>query len=132
MPRFDITALGGRFRITVTRLLARLGLSDSAFLLVLAAAIGVVTAAAAVAFHELILGVRDLSYTRLGNDLYRSGWGLALLIVVPALGGLAVGLIARYVIRAREGHGIVDVLEMVMRSRGTGVRPLVAVEKIIT
>jgi CIC family chloride channel protein len=132
MPRVDITTLGGRLRIATSRLLARMGLSDSAFLLFVAVLIGVVTAAAAVTFHELILWIRDVCYTRLGDDLYRRPSGLALLVLFPALGGLAVGLIARYVIRAREGHGIVDVLEMVMRSRGTGVRPLVAVEKIVT
>jgi CIC family chloride channel protein len=132
MPRLDITALGGRLRLAADRLFARMGLSDGAFLLIVAVLIGIVTAAAAVAFHELILGVRALCYDRLHGrfDLY--GRGLPLLVLLPALGGLAVGLIARYVIRAREGHGIVDVLEMVMRSRGAGVRPIVAIEKIVT
>src|SRR3954470_11578 len=132
MPRRDITALGGRVRLAANRLFARMGLSESAFLLVVAVLIGVITAAAAVAFHDFILGVRALCYDRVHDRVELYGRVLPLLILLPALGGLAVGLIARYVIRAREGHGIVDVLEMVMRSRGAGVRPVVAVEKIVT
>lgn len=132
MSRFDITALGGRVRVAADRLFARMGLSDSAFLLVCAVLIGVITAAAAVAFHELILGVRALCYDRVHDRVNLYGRALPLLVLMPALGGLAVAFIARYVIRAREGHGIVDVLEMVMRSRGAGVRPVVAVEKIVT
>ena len=54
-----------------------------------------------------------------------------MLIVWPMLGGLIVGLLSRYVFRAREGHGIVDVMESVIRSSGF-IKPLVAIEKIIT
>lgn len=131
MPGFGLTRWGEHARVWITRQLARLGLSESAFLMLVALAIGVVTAAAAVAFHELIDRVRDWLYVR-GNarfDLY--GKGIIILILLPAAGGLLVGLVTRYLIRTREGRGIVDVLESVIRSRGV-IRFGVAIEKIVT
>src|SRR5207302_6885034 len=59
------------------------------------------------------------------------GRGVFLLVAFPALGGLAVGVISKYVFRTREGHGIVDVMESVYRSSGF-IRPLAAIEKILT
>lgn len=118
-----------RVRVLSTRALSRLGFREDSFLIVLAVLIGMITAGAAVAFHEIIDITRNLLYQRVGERLY-DRW-LVMLIAWPALGGLAVGLISRYVFRAREGHGIVDVMESVIRSSGF-IRPLVAIEKIIT
>ena len=47
---------------------------------------------------------------------------LPLLVLFPTLGGLAVGVISNYVLRPREGHGIIDVMEPVIRTRGF-IRP---------
>jgi len=119
-----------RVRLISTRALSRLGFREDSFLIVLAVVIGFITAAAAVAFHQLIDVLRDLLYMRIGAaNLY--GRDMVLLIVWPALGGLVVGVVSRYVFRAREGHGIVDVMESVIRSSGF-IKPLVAIEKIIT
>jgi chloride channel protein, CIC family len=119
-----------RVRVISTRALSRLGFREDSFLIVLAAVIGVITAAAAVTFHQIINLIRDGLYQRIGAaKLYGPEW--ILLIIWPALGGLAVGLISRYVFRTREGHGIVDVMESVIRSSGF-IKPLVAIEKIIT
>lgn len=113
------------------RIRNRFATTDELRLLLLAAIIGVVTAGAAVAFHELIEFTRKLLYERLDPlvDLY--GRRIWLLPLIPALGGLLVGVISRYILRAREGHGIVDVMESVIRSRGY-VKPLSAIEKILT
>jgi CIC family chloride channel protein len=119
-----------RMRLLSTRALSRLGFRENSFLIVLAVMIGFVTAAAAVAFHEIINQTRDLLYRQFGAErLY--GRDMVMLIFWPALGGLAVGVISRYVFRAREGHGVVDVMESVIRSSGF-IKPLVAIEKIIT
>ena len=118
-----------RVRLLSTRALSRLGFREDSFLIVLAVLIGLVTAAAAVAFHEVIDITRNLLYEQFGEKLY--GRWMVMLIVWPALGGLAVGVISRFVFRAREGHGIVDVMESVIRSSGF-IRPWVAIEKIIT
>ena len=119
----------------VTRGLARFGFGEASVLVPMAALVGVVTAAAAVAFHELIVFIRDHLY-RL--DLYGLdpgslyGRAIVLLVLLPALGGLAVGCFSTYVMRAREGHGIVDVLESVIRGGGSNIRARLAFEKILT
>src|SRR4051812_28602536 len=121
-----VTAAGARFRLLTDRFLSRFGMGEDAFLLIVACLIGVTTAAAAVGFHELIILIREALYRRFGAHLLY-GTGVWLLIAIPALGGLAVGLMTRYVFREREGHGMVDVLESVMRSGGH-IRPLSAVD----
>jgi CIC family chloride channel protein len=108
----------------------RLGFGEHGFLVPLAVIIGIVTAGAAVAFHELVTWIGHVLYRRADpNFLY--GKGVALLILLPAAGGLAVGVLSRWIMRMREGHGIVDVLETVHRSSGH-IRPVMAVEKIVT
>src|SRR4051812_5718922 len=123
-------APGGRLRILSTRFLARLGLGDDAFLLLMAVVIGAITGVAAVGFHELINVIRDTLYSGVGQQ-FLYGKGIALLVVFPALGGLAVAVTSKYIFRTREGHGIVDVVESVVRSSGFQ-KPTTAVEKILT
>src|SRR5207247_2804874 len=124
------SAVASRFRVLVSRGLAFMGFRDDAFLLILAVLIGVVTAAAAVGFHELINWIRDLLYGRIDPDfLYKSGFPL--LILWPTLGLLLLGIIANVVIRDRDGRGVIDVLESVIRSSGC-IKPSAAIEKIVT
>ena len=125
-----LSGAGARCRTLFTRLFARLGLREDSFLLILAVLIGIVTAGAAVGFHELIDIIRTALYASPGSRLLY-GKAIALLIVIPAAGGLAVGVVSRFVFRQREGHGIIDVMEAVARSSGR-VRPISALEKIIT
>ena len=64
--------------------------------------IGLITGAAAVAFHQLIDVLRDLLYMRVGAaNLY--GRDMVLLIVWPAMGGVLVGIISRHVFRPAKG-----------------------------
>src|SRR3954464_2413204 len=56
-----------RLRLVLTRLLARVGLGEETFLVILASAIVLSTAARAVGFHELIEEVRYLCCVRLGH-----------------------------------------------------------------
>src|SRR4051812_31686070 len=110
-----VLAVAARTKLLIIRGLAHLGLREDSFLVFVAVIIGLITAMAAVSFHELINGVRNLLYLRLGED-FLYGRGMYMLVVWPALGGLAVGLISRYVMRAREGHGVIDVMESVIRT----------------
>ena len=120
-------------RFLSTRLLKRLGLGEDGFLLFLAVLIGAITGAAAGGFHELINLIRDWLYNNehTGNAFLYDGWGMIFLVLFPALGGLAVGVISRFVFREREGHGVVDVVESVVRSSGFQ-KPSIAIEKILT
>jgi CIC family chloride channel protein len=126
-----VSAPGGRFRVLATRSLTQLGFGDDAFLLMLSILIGTITGVAAVGFHELINLIRDDLYGRPGEEAFLYGSGKWLLIFIPALGGLAVGVVSRYIFRTREGHGIVDVVESVVRTSGFQ-KPTVAIEKILT
>lgn len=123
-----ITNVGLRTRLLLTHTLQRFGFSENSILLPLSLMVGVITAAAAVGFHLLIDGIRDFLY-RTPEFLY--GKGILLLVLFPALGGLIVGLVTSYVLRSREGHGVVDVMESVMRNSGV-IKPLSALEKILT
>ena len=105
-----ISDAGARLRLITERILSKFGMGENGFLLIIAVLIGMVTAMAAVGFHELILFVRHETYGRIGADVLY-GRGVALLIALPALGGLVVGLFSRVVVRDREGHGIIDVME---------------------
>jgi CIC family chloride channel protein len=125
-----ISAAASRVRVLTTQFMARLGLRGDTFLLILAVIVGLVTAAAAVGFHELTLLIRDALYERFGEGPLYGRW-ILMLIVWPTLGGIAVGVISNVILRAREGHGIVDVIESVIRSAGF-IRPRTAVEKILT
>jgi hypothetical protein len=101
MPQ-AVTAAMVRLRLFSSKVLSRLGFREDAFLLLLAVLIGVVAAAAAVGFHELIRGIRNFLYANMGPRVGLYGKGIALLVILPALGGLAVGLITRCV-SDREG-----------------------------
>ena len=91
---------GARLRLITDRALTKLGMGENGFLLVIAVLIGVVTAAAAVGFHELILFVRQQTYGRTGAT-FLYGRGLWLLILLPALGGLVVGVFTHVIVRDR-------------------------------
>jgi CIC family chloride channel protein len=125
-----LPAIGERLRLFTDRLLSRFGMGQDAFLLVASILIGVAAAIAAVGFHELIVLIRELLYKRGGPD-FLYGPGIWLLIAIPAGGGLIVSLLVRFVFREREGHGMVDVIESVLRTGGI-IPPSSSIEKILT
>ncbi|CAN5434411.1 chloride channel protein [soil metagenome] len=119
-----------RFRLFITRTLVRLGFREDSFFLLLAVLVGIVTAGAAVLFHELIVRLREVLFAAPGEKrLY--GSGLYLLVLIPTLGGLVVGVLSKLVFKVKGIHGLADVMESVIRSKGF-IRPTVAVEKILT
>jgi CIC family chloride channel protein len=126
----SVSLAASRLRLLISRALQRVGFREDSFLLLVAGMVGVLTATAAVGFHELIVAIRNLLYTQFDpNFLYRTG--VFMLVVWPALGGLVVGIISNYIVRDRSGRGVVDVLESVIRSSGF-IAPAAAIEKIFT
>jgi len=106
------------------------GVRDDVGLIPVAVIIGLLTSVLAVIFHLLIEWLKESLYARRSGEwLY--GSGLWMLVALPAAGGLVVGLVTRYLMRSQGSHGVVDVIESVMRTRGF-VRPITAIEKIIT
>ncbi len=119
-----------RFKVLAKRSLATVGVRDDIGLIPVAVLIGVVTAQLAVAFHFLIEWLKHHLYAERSADwLY--GDGIYMLIVFPAAGGLVVGIITRYLLKSQGSHGVVDVIESVIRTRGFQ-KPVTAIEKILT
>ena len=75
-----------RVRLLSTRALSRLGFREDTFLIFLAVLIGLITAAAAVTFHEIIDWTRSLMYEQFGFERLYGRW-VFMLIAWPALGG---------------------------------------------
>src|SRR5215813_5750308 len=96
----ELRSAPARVRLLSTRALSRLGFREDAFLIALAVVIGLITAAAAVAFHEIIDQTRNLLYERFGAERLYGDW-IIFLVIWPALGGLLVSILSRYVFRAR-------------------------------
>lgn len=119
-----------RVRVLLTRGLRWIGFRDDSFLLLVAMLVGLLTAAAAVGFHELIVWIGELLYRSFDVQILY-GSGIALLALWPAAGGLVVGVLSVYVLRSRGGHGVPDVIESVAKSSGF-LRPRVAIEKMVT
>ncbi|QOV91607.1 chloride channel protein [Humisphaera borealis] len=109
----------------------RLGFSENALLLPLAVIIGILSAVAAMTFHEAIGMVRNRLFVSTFSPEQLYGPWLFMLVLIPAAGGLAVGLISRYLVRRTEGHGVVDVIETVLRSRGR-ISAIMSLEKIFS
>ncbi len=96
----------------------------------LACLIGVVTALAAVGFNQFIQWVDAASY---GSDstpgVYRERY--VLLLFLPSIGGLLVGLIARFYSREAVGHGVPEVMDAIVR-RDCKIKFHVALARIVT
>lgn len=107
----------------------RIGLGDRTSMILLAILIGIAGGFGAVFFRWLIETLQDLSWGAGGSPLEkfeRSAWYLRILI--PAAGGLLVGLIVKFLAPEAKGHGVPEVMNAVARLGGV-IRPVVAVAK---
>jgi CIC family chloride channel protein len=90
--------------------------------------VGVFTGLGAVLFRYLISGVAWIGYEWVPDTF--PGLNKAYVIIVPAIGGLIVGLLIYYLAREAKGHGVPEVMEAVAL-RGGRIRPRVAVVKSV-
>ena len=90
--------------------------------------VGIFTAIGAILFRYLINGVTWVGYEWLPDLI--PGSGKVYIIIVPALGGLLVGLLVYYFAREAKGPGVPEVMEAVAL-RGGRIRPRVAVAKAL-
>jgi chloride channel protein, CIC family len=101
----------------------------------LALAVGAVAAVVADALLKVIgLTTNLVFYQRLATGLVAPGaehhaWWL--IVGAPVLGGLAVGLMARYGSEAIRGHGMPEAIEAILRN-GSKIRPRIALLKPIS
>ena len=103
-------------------------------LLPLAVVVGGVAACVALGLLDLIGLITHLAYygdvgdSLVAPSLHR--WG-ALTIVIPVIGGLVVGVMARYGSEQIRGHGIPEAMETIL-IRGSSVQPRLAVLKPVS
>jgi CIC family chloride channel protein len=88
--------------------------------------VGVGAGIGAVVFRYLIQAVGWIGYTWFPS--VTSQWGNAYVIIVPAVGGLIVGLLVYFFAREAKGHGVPEVMEAVALHGGR-IRPRVAIIK---
>lgn len=88
--------------------------------------VGLATGLGAVGFRYLITGVGWISYQFVPDAF--PGLGKNYVLIVPAIGGLLVGLLVYYFAREAKGHGVPEVMEAVAL-RGGRIRPVVVVVK---
>jgi CIC family chloride channel protein len=106
--------------------LDRRQVSPELILIGTAVLVGIGAGLGAVVFRYLILAVGWVSYDLIPR--LTENWGRAYVILVPALGGLLVGLLVYYFAREAKGHGVPEVMEAVAL-KGGRIRPIVAVIK---
>ncbi|HEX7008923.1 MAG TPA: chloride channel protein [Phycisphaeraceae bacterium] len=106
-----------RWHVRINRVLSAAGLPRDFFLIPLAGVIGALGGLVATGFDWLVESSGHLFY---GTAAQRS-WLLSVyapLIVLPALGGLAVGVIQKWIARSGPSHGIPEVIESLARDEG--------------
>lgn len=93
--------------------LRRFGRNDQVVLSVLAVVIGAAAAGAAIAFRDAIAGVQWLSYgfasEQVATEIRELAWWH--IIIVPVLGGLAIGLFVRFALPGGKPQGVPHVME---------------------
>ncbi len=124
-----IALRGQRFRIRLTRAIAKVGFKDEYFLVLVSILIGAATGLFAHLFFSLIEWTRHIAYGDRGDGGLFDGraW---MLIVLPTAGALAVGLITYFFAREAKGHGVPEVMDAMYR-KGSVIRPRVAAAKSI-
>ncbi|MDP8305505.1 MAG: chloride channel protein [Candidatus Chlorobium antarcticum] len=105
------------FRLSLDALLVQLNLNQDFPFLFVAIFVGLTTGYVAVMFHDAILLFSSFLFG--GADLIASPYRYLILAIIPALGGLFVGLYNAYVVKTRPGHGLASVIKAVAQNNGT-------------
>lgn len=107
-----------RFQLKATKLLLSLRLGENSFLYILAALIGIGGGFGAVLFRWLI-GMTHFLFLEKGQIFLGTDKNFPwLLPLIPALGGLCVGLMTYFLAREAKGHGVPEVMAAVVENGG--------------
>jgi CIC family chloride channel protein len=117
-----------RLKERFLRIYRRFWSNETAVLITLAMAIGIGAGFGAVFFRWLISTIRSIAFG--GGHFVLGFMGGYYVILIPAAGGLVVGLIIRFVGSETKGHGVPEVMEAVAM-RGGRIRPIVVLGKTI-
>ncbi len=112
------------YRYKISRFFSHFKFTQDTYLLLLGGIIGLLCGYGAVIYKKAIMAVKHLFFDMPGgiwgkDTLIGSrGWlQMLILILIPAIGGLVVGLLAKYFREAKKGEGIPNVIDSVA-SRG--------------
>jgi CIC family chloride channel protein len=103
----------------------RLRRNEQVILNILAVAVGVIVAYAAIGFRGMIAGVQWLAYGFPDEAVYSKAALLSpwYILVMPAVGGLVVGVLAKLLLPGGRPQGVPEVIEAsVLRQGSIGVR----------
>ncbi len=106
----------------VKQIIHYLQTSETAFLLLFSILVGLGTGFGAIAFRWLINNVKTIFFEYGRDFLYFMGDYYV--IVIPAAGGLIVGLLVHYFAKEAKGHGVPEVMLAVAKEVGR-IRPRV-------
>ena len=125
------------FRFYIDILFSKISFSQESYLLILGGITGVLAGFGAIIFHETINLIKDLFYSFPGKFFnsdsligLRSIPAILTLILLPAIGGLLVGIFAYYFEKGEQGEGIPSVMDAVA-SRSGIIKGTIAIKKII-
>ena len=102
-------------------------------LIFLAAVVGIISAFIAIGFRYLLFFFQNLFFYQefSGQEVEPVGHDMGLwVIVVPAIGGILVGLITRYIAGEAKGHGVPEVMESIALHGGK-MRPRIVLFKAL-
>lgn len=108
-------------RMTWISFLAQLNLTQDLPFLLVAVLVGLLTGYVAVVFHEAIRTISSLLFegtTAIGLPSFNHYPRILLLPLIPAFGGLVVGLYNALVIKAKPEHGLASVIKAVAQKDG--------------
>jgi CIC family chloride channel protein len=118
-------------RLKLLQQFLRADLREDVSFLIVAAVVGVCAGLGAVVFLAAIDLVHDVMFNSLFALTGDFEWKKYLIPILPALGGLAVGLYTQRFSSEARGHGVPDVMKAVI-AHGGRMRPALAVNKIVT
>ena len=108
-------------RMTWASFLAQLNLNQDIPFLLVAVFVGLVTGLVAIIFHDAIKIISSYFFygaTALGLSTFNNYLRIFLLPLIPALGGLIVGLYNAFVVKAKPEHGLPSVIKAVAQKNG--------------
>jgi len=102
--------------------------SNIVYFNLLAILTGLICGIVSIGFHYLIIGFDNLFFTQLGSIFNEVT--PYFIVIIPAIGGLFVGVLTYYFARETKGHGVPEVMAAVTLHGGK-IRPRVAAVKAL-
>jgi CIC family chloride channel protein len=119
---------GQKIRYTTNKIIYYLRTSDASYFFFFSILVGSGGGFGAVVFRWLILKFKNLFF--IDGEKVLSFMGPYYVIIIPALGGLIVGLLVYFFAKEARGHGVPEVMSSVLVGGGK-IRPRVAAVKAL-